>query len=811
MPNFSLLISEFYNQFNNGENLDTNLADNTFNLAGNVTDRMKTRQRIAINWFSQSDTFNTFDITGSGNTVFRNAGDFIIDKFVVGDIISMRDDLGAADVFVDREILNITSTIITFDGASVGLASFGNARIIGKTPLESLRFAFGLIGNTETTNFVSKIDGTAENRWSADSIITTGGQITMTPQTGVNSWKEDNGIVTVEFISQLGLVENFAQVFEIQHNFTGLPYFLDGQFSNIQTKVAPPLFTSSNTLKYVWSGEFNNALSNPNGTKQAIIDTTLGAFGWFEESLNGGVNSFSVGTPTYINQDTLLVVDEIQAQQKTRVNFTLSDSLSSFIASTNVVVGISILQTEANYQQNANTIDKNFLLDTKFTTVDLGNVSSGIIKDFTATKISSSLINIQFDVDYLTIDENSLQDQSYVIWCATADPTKTAINTNRAVMIVDAEKYNFNTDTENLIFIDQILHFPHDVDDTDDANAFDNIRAPIEDGFVTKALIQVNNDLDTRIDSIKVHMSAFNPSTDDKFDLQTYTFNLSSKVVVPSLFFNDFESIEIDSTRNFKLVDGSQFNKAIITTIDGFALRGPINVKQYILTLGIKVNFEDWIALPGANGVFFKPGKPNDNLNLRTSNYSLRNGYEIVVTIEPIVRRVGQVPTTYEFLSQPHAYFDYDLDNQIIPTYSISTIILDEAGINTSLILKTGEKNKVIATYTPVSGNTALVNPIGIIRISPDQGSIDTIRELSSIRDSQIGNFLIPLVGENFTKVTDNGTTIVLECLIDGDLIDDSINYDVSSRLMDTSTEIGLLTEDGELISTEVGDIIIIE
>ena len=65
-----------------------------------------------------------------------------------------------------------------------------------------------------------------------------------------------------------------------------------------------------------------------------------------------------------------------------------------------------------------------------------------------------------------------------------------------------------------------------------------------------------------------------------------------------------------------------------------------------------------------------------------------------------------------------------------------------------------------------------MTNPYGIIRLNQSGGNIQTIYELSSIRESIIGNPLIPLVGENYTKLTDDNLTVVLECLIEGSSLD---------------------------------------
>jgi hypothetical protein len=149
---FRLINTEFFNQFNNGELLDQNLTDFTNNLVGNVTDKIRTRQTVAVSWTASSDAVNTFDILG--NTLTSISGNFINSGFVTGDIISLYDNVGLAFVFVDRTITSLTANQIVFDGASVTTASYPDAKLYGKTPLESLRFRFGLIENNEPTNYV---------------------------------------------------------------------------------------------------------------------------------------------------------------------------------------------------------------------------------------------------------------------------------------------------------------------------------------------------------------------------------------------------------------------------------------------------------------------------------------------------------------------------------------------------------------------------------------------------------------------------------------------------------------------------------
>jgi hypothetical protein len=817
---FRLIDTEFFNQFNNGELLDQNLTDFTKNLVGNITDKIRTRQTIAVSWNASSDAVNTFDVVG--NTLNQTTGNFINSGFALGDIISLYDNVGVAFVFTDRTITSLTPTQIIFDGAVVPTVSYPDAKLYGKTPLESLRFRFGLIENNEPTNFVSKIDGTAENSFSADGIgFDTGGgvrslvAVALNSATGVNSWKSDFDSATVAFISTGTQIENYEQVFEIIHYFSILPFFLDGELSNIQNLIQPALFTSTNTLKYVYDAQFNTTLSNPNGTKAVLIDSLLGSVGWYNESLNGNPNNYTVRSLVYTNQDTLAVVTEINSQQKTKVEFKVTSALGKFTTNTNVSVGIAILPESLDYQQNANTINENFILDTAFTTVDLSAVASSIITNYSAVYVSIGEILVDFDVDYLTAIEPTLENKNYIIFVSTCDETVNSDSTDRVTLKVDSQLYFYNPDVVDLIWIDTINHFPHNINDTVLLNGFDDYRGWIEDGFEIVAPFELNNDLSAKIQNLKVHFSAWNPSTDDRFDLQSYNFSLSGGVLLNQPPLNNYAAYNVNATRGFNLANTSQFNKAQIRTL-GPGLRGLINVDKYNLKLGIKANFEDWISQPDANTVFYDANEPNNGLNKNSSNYSLKNGYELVVIIETDVSTGNTIfgttqPTNYQFLSQPHAYYDYNLDNNGTPDWAVEIITIDENGANTSGILQTSENTTIRATFTPLSGSTNLTNPYGIIRLNQSGGNIQTIFELSSIRESIINNPLIPLVGESYTKLTDNGTTVVLECLVVGSSLDASINYDLSATLRDGGGDIAIETELGVNLETELNDIIIIE
>ena len=68
-----------------------------------------------------------------------------------------------------------------------------------------------------------------------------------------------------------------------------------------------------------------------------------------------------------------------------------------------------------------------------------------------------------------------------------------------------------------------------------------------------------------------------------------------------------------------------------------------VDIQNYLIRVGMKMRWETWIALPDANTVFYDNTKPNNNLNTKSSNYSLKEGYNIHAFLEFRMRKDGPV------------------------------------------------------------------------------------------------------------------------------------------------------------------------
>jgi hypothetical protein len=795
--------SKFFTQLLNGEDFSLNTAEFYGQLTGNVGDLIKTEQTVRVSWTAESDGVNAFEIQPSNN-VFRQSGNFLQDEFSVGDSVSFYDmTVPAVPVLIfTRNILSISVDTIVLDGAAfVGeLGSYLDAKIFGLTSLDGVRHAYGLIENNEPTNYISKISTGATQLHSASGVTTASPAfVPMIPTPGVQSWIDD-GNIQVKFDSTLTIVDDFAQVFVVEHIFRILPYYLDGQFTNLQTLVPPALYASGNSLKYVMDLKFSQTLSSLD-TKSVVLDTVNGLTGWFNENAIGFFQNYTLTSITYTDTASAQTVPEIDSQLQTEVTIVINSANATFIASTPFVVLLSYLPPLAQYSNNNNTVKENFLFESIYQVTGAGAKAESIISDLVGTFDNASQITITFKTDYTTAQSLVIGNGDYLIDVTIKAPANLNASENDQVAILcDSNVFDFDPDVENLMFMSEFQFYPHDVNEFD--LGFDDYKGWIEDGVFLKTEFSLNTDEPAEVTQLKVHVSAYNSTTGGRFDLDSYNFDLSNSVVIGST-----QQINIAATRGFRLKTASQFNKANITTTNTSTV-GLINVQEYLLELGFKLNFEEWIAQLDADPIFYDIAQQNDGFNKKLSNY-FANGYTPKVIVEAVVEDATDVPTTYTFLSQDLEVYDYDKDGSEPPAWTPNKIELFDINDNPIFEVLNNDFTKVKATFTPETGTPPVVARWAIIRLVQEGGSINTIYELSSMRASATNNPLIPLNGEFFAKITNTGTVIEVECMINPLFLPSpSASYHISGRLSLDNKEPEAKTTEADVIKdTETDDV----
>ena len=250
------ISTKYYNEFKNGVGFTDSLLDFTNNFTGSVMENVKLVKQIDISWDSQSSESDRFNVDAINLRISRTgSGNFINDGFNVGDVFDLYDETPAIDF--TGEITSISNTIIIFtviSGTPTGtINGYSEAVIRGLTDLSSLIYGFGLIGNSETFNIESKVSGNDQAYYGSGIGIDSGGgrSTTFVDLQKLGSYKDwQTGSLRCRYVSN---PSTYVQRFEIEHEFTIVPYYLDGEISNLQNNVLPNLYTGLNTLKYAYN------------------------------------------------------------------------------------------------------------------------------------------------------------------------------------------------------------------------------------------------------------------------------------------------------------------------------------------------------------------------------------------------------------------------------------------------------------------------------------------------------------------------------------------------------------------------------
>jgi hypothetical protein len=273
----------------------------------------------------------------------------------------------------------------------------------------------------------------------------------------------------------------------------------------------------------------------------------------------------------------------------------------------------------------------------------------------------------------------------------------------------------------------------------------------------------------------------YNSTTEQFFKLDQYSINgVSGAPTYPDSGFT-VQSLESTADRGYLLESGSQFNDVVLTTTTLAA-----GLQSYELTIGQKLTWQEWIAKPNIDNVFFDVTEPNNNLNLKSSNYSNLNGYNIYLGLLATVQGTNVLGNTgdtdYLALTNDFLVYDYDFDPTGTWTATIETFTED--GV-TNLVggILPDANTLVKITWDAGVPVTSLVNTWAIHRIEETNQAGFAIEECSNINPVPVNQILKPIVGETQLKLTAVGNTIESECLIDYTKLVAGVSYNLSGRL----------------------------
>lgn len=747
---------KFYSKYYNGELYANNLSDFSSNLTGSVMEEKKAVYTINVDvsfTLQQGLTLYTNAVNG---TLRRQSGSWINDGWSVGDEFQASANGGANQNYTAK-IIALTSNVLTYSKISGNDATENaqNWSMVLTSPLEGFKMKYGIIENSEPTNFFSKVDNITQSFYAQGVGIDTGGGVRSTgfvlaEANGLTinkSWV--NGGVLVRYVQNIGHIQQF----EVEHTFL-IPYYVDGELTNLQTNTPPTDLNSNNSYKYVSEYEFRRVLTDPNSSKVVVDDSTLGSVGYFNEPFNGLNQPFDINSVTY-EDASANVLNRIQEGVITTVKYRVTSSSSDFTSGQSLISYVSFLPDISEYQNHLNTLKENYLYDSGLGIADgVNNVvsSPNIIQEYKYTFVDSSNIDVELKV--LFSDSRIDNTKSYLIGCEVASIGGANSLGNKTNLLVDVDTFQKSNDVLGLFDVTKMELETYPT--PKGTNSFTSFKGWVEDSINLSYEFWLDISKFAFLDALNVEIVAFNTIDNSYFNLESVQVPLNSGVVV-----NGIQTYNFTVPRGFNFSGVNDYN--VISLVNGSLLSG----KQYYDgSISLKMDWQNWLSLPNADTVFYNNTQPNNGLNENASNYSLKNNYEIRFLVNALVTESNtNKQTNYIVSNIENEVYNYDEDNNITPIISgvIDTLDINNVSLGGSLL--NNANTKIQSLWSSTSGFSSLSDYYVVISLEP----------LNSPSKNAI-----KLYDANLSFV---GSDILAEYILNPNEILNGVEYKISSRI----------------------------
>ena len=785
------ISSKYFSEIKNGTSFSLNTGDFGTHLKGTPGERMKAEITVQISWRFD---ITTYDITNT-NTITLQSGSVFADSGGGGGGFSIGDT--ANITFRGAPVANHTFTVVSISsdgkqmvtsGAVLPNGGFGASTydtLRGLTPLEGLKYKFNFIGNDDTTTFISILDETT-------MAYKTDGIRTAFPTPVVSTWDDtiigsqtgNHQVSFVQDVSDGGIIDESGgvvvpldsiQEFKIEHEFI-VPYYLDGELINLQTLIRPERIEAGISLKPVIDFEFRSTLSNPNTAKTGRLDTVLGQTSYFNENFGDESTQYS------ITNVVLSSGEGIDSDNITNLQFSVLSANASFVTAHPVVAYHSKLPVTDEYVDKITNFETNFIYESLRATIDGAPVSGTIFSDLDVDLDTASKIDVSVNLE-LTAAQKLLIDEGddYFLSFGVADDSLTTDLSDKAILKVNLSQYTKNLAVSGLMANTKFDFFTHVMPFVTGLEVgYTGLEAWVQDGIMINWGFTLDRTLNAVLERFRIRMVALNTADETFFPLTDVEYDLSGVIVTPGT--PTTQQIEIDESLGFPLAEDSIFNLKTFTTGTYSAPNQP-----YTGQTAFKIAWQEWLSLPGANAVFYDPSEPNDGLNQKASQYSLKEGYEIRFLMDADVSVDGASVTNYRFNSPEATIRDFEEQDGSPITWTPikETFDLDGANINQEIL--TNEKTRVQITFVPdaVPGLASLYWGLGRIEEVNQPG--DAVCEISTLnyRPSKKDNILTPLEGDTEASLSLDSGNLVLEFLINNDspMFDPAKKYNVYGRM----------------------------
>jgi hypothetical protein len=756
-------------------------------LKGNILEKIRVETTLKVVRATIADSSNPLyfenDVNGLGKILRRDNGSWIDEGFKIGDTIYNIQYYtgvgGATSSLWNDTIASVTDKIIVTTNSHAVTGYMDNSAIINSIKSPHLTLKYNILGNDDTTDSTANpYSSNGEHQYFYfDSIDTATPTVhTMKSGSGNKNWL--GFLPTVEWLSDddpLGIGVDYRDTYIVKQEFIIAPFSLEEFKDNYNNGSIPDILAGNKSLKYIAEYEFRSVATDSN-TGLVVRDNLLkGNVGWIGENFNGRFNDYSVSNVTYEDTLTSDSVDSLQSGRKTTVK---GNILGTGFAN-NSQLGIYFFHDapQSQYSVNQGSLQDCFLYDSLLATLPTASTvtatDTGIIKRFKVNYIDATHVTFEADIELTSGQKTYVGTNDYFLGVQCSNGTGLNV-TNKSITQIDFNTWTINPDVEGLATFSNQEFFPHNIDESD--NGHTDLKGWKGDGCLFKSKLILNKLDNANLKSLQFRIVAYNSSTGNLFELQKYDFNLANAVVVNST--PSYQQLNISTTRGFKLAFGDQFDFVRLTMGNVVS-----NLQTIDFAIGFKLDYQSWIVLKGADTIFYDTNIDSKGMGLDASRYSLNNGYAIKICVDAQIKQLTEDSTLYRDLSPDLDIQGWDVDGNTPAKWSKLIETFDEDDNDLDGAILGNAYTKFRTTWTPDSGSTSgWYNAFAIHRIdSYNSMGQYKIYELSSLRDYPSGNLLKPLTGETNLKITDTGTEIVTECLIDYTKLKG--NYNLQSRL----------------------------
>lgn len=682
---------------------------------------------------------------------------------------------------------------------------YTNVNFFCDNPIEALEFEYGFLKNSEvnTDNISSVIDGSIQKFIATGLNTLSVGDSTSLLAVGNKSGHD----FIVGIITYIGKPSSYEYSFTLYLSFRLTPFF-EGPL-NWTVNDIPAWFQNQECLTDNFKFKFLPETNNPNRSIQNEMSATrqLGNTGFFNQNFNGLPNPFVVESVTYRDTNGN-IVSSILVNEETTIEVVISGITPH--ADGQYFHSLCILPNEDDYKNNEYTLGQNIRLLTNSQDPVGITPSPNALEYFSLSPdgVNYSIKNVRYYNDgsgnlkfegvvtmYPGISANILNgniEGDFILSISVASHDLDTADSNRVTLYVDSQQFIERPpvieelDTLTVKF----LEHPYDVNSIGEFI----YQGYVEDDVLAVMDFQFERTDNMIINNIRLNIDIVKNDFSESFRLTNLSVNTSAEPIsgTPSQSIHEINNI---LSRGFKYNNGNDKNFYGIERNSNLDNALQVGYRAY---LGFKIRWEDWISNSNVPNVFVDASLLNNGKNHDWFRFIESGDWSIYVGIDIDGHKNGEPVSfrntfPFEFgtydqntcFNKEHRYYD-DSTNDLL-----NLGIDPDTGNALGIILNDGYTR--IEIYYEGTGALGCEDILSLlaqdllyatitIQIDKGAGQMEH-RQISSVIDREADCPLIPLVGEDYLLIEQEGVGVVTKCLVDPDLLPLGSKYSISGRI----------------------------